>query len=105
MFFYKIYTISKYAKAVTATLLLISCPAGVLQWAYVAFRMRHEAEDAARGVAYAGDILHGTVRIGRISGHLALLINILEDYHAFVPQAVERLTIFRYELAFPMRHR
>jgi len=41
-------------------------PTRVMRRINVAFRVRHQAEDAARGVADAGHVGRGTIRVGRV---------------------------------------
>ncbi len=51
--------------------------------------MRHEPEDIARGIADAGDVFSGTVRVGRI-GRRAVPITIPEEYPLGAVQIAKR---------------
>src|SRR5215831_9522651 len=53
-----------------------SRPLRVLRREHVAFGVRHEAEDAAAGVAEAGDVALGAVGIDRIWSRLSLGIDV-----------------------------
>ena len=103
MFFSKFHTIFEYCKAIpffTPTFQFELSPCRVLIERYVPFGMGHQPEYSAAIVANSGYIIYGTIGVVRIAFPQALIIRVLESYHAVFLKGLQYLFIARYE--FPL---
>jgi hypothetical protein len=81
--------VSEHLNACSFLRQILSCPAGMLRAEEVSFGMRHESEDAAAGIADAGDAVHravGVEGIGTVGS--AFGIAVLNDDLSIVRELV-----------------